>query len=191
MREFDVDAAPCAAGARRRPRETAGQPWNDNTRSQPWQRLAISRAPVFRVRRSSLSSESKVSITGVPIMRPLLSTGGWRLRAGSTSRVACTAKALALCPVESASKSGGRAVALQAAAHHVQCAAHGAFIELAHHTHARGQTTTGLSAYVTHWHPGSDSNDQGARKLSRTALRRRCEERSCIPLTRVRSTVHM
>jgi hypothetical protein len=31
----------------------------------------------------------------------------------------------------------------------------------------------------------------GERKLSRTALRRRFEERSCIPLTRVLSTVHL
>ena len=131
MLEFDVDAAHCAAGACRRPRETAGQPWNDNTRSQPRPRLAISRAPVFRVRRSSLSTESKVSITEVPITRPPLSTGGWHLRAGSTSRVACTAKALALCPVESTSKSGGRAVACQASVHTVHGAAHDAYMELA------------------------------------------------------------
>jgi len=157
MLEFDVDAAHCAAGARRWLRETRGQPWNYNNRSQPWQRLVFSRAPVFRARRSSVSKASKVAITGVPITRPLLSTGGWRLRAGSTGRVACKAKALALCPVEYASKSGGRAVAFQAAAHTVHCAAHGAFQRASKnrtqclHGHAGAQAataTTNRNMYV-------------------------------------------
>src|SRR5258708_31888766 len=47
---------------------------------------------VFRARRSPASSASKRSISEGPITRPLLSTSGWRLSAGSTSKVACKAR---------------------------------------------------------------------------------------------------
>src|SRR2546423_7076769 len=94
MREFDVALAPCAAGARRRLRETGGQPRNYKNRFQPWQRLAISCAPVFRARRSSVSKASKVSLTGVPITKRPERTGGLRVRAGYPSRVGGLGKAL-------------------------------------------------------------------------------------------------
>src|SRR5713101_4118221 len=81
-----------APGGSRSQRDAGGQLWNYKSSSQPRWRFGISSTWVFRASRSLASSASKRSISEGPITRPLLSTSGWRLSAGSTSRVACKAR---------------------------------------------------------------------------------------------------
>src|SRR6266851_8863226 len=99
MLELDASVASRAAPSPDGSEASGGQLWNYESSPQPRrstlpgrQVKGISSTRVFRARRSLASSESKRSISKGPITRPLLNTSDWRLSAGCTSRVACTAK---------------------------------------------------------------------------------------------------
>ena len=90
---FELDAylasiQPATDGSK----SSGGQLWNYKSNSQPERKFGISSTRVFRASRSRASSDSKNAISEVPTTRPLLNSSGWRLCAGSTSRVACKAK---------------------------------------------------------------------------------------------------
>src|SRR6266851_3603613 len=99
MLELDASVASRAAPSPDGSEASGGQLWNYESSPQPRrstlpgrQGINSSSRWVFRANRLLAFSVSKRSISEGPITRPLLSTSGWRLSAGSTSRVACKAR---------------------------------------------------------------------------------------------------
>src|SRR5260221_10664836 len=99
MLELDASVASRAAPSLDGSETSGGQLWNYESSPQPRrstlpgrQVKGISSTRGFRANRLLAFSVSKRSISEVPITTPLLSTTDCRLSAGSTCRVACTAK---------------------------------------------------------------------------------------------------